>query len=1206
MSSEGRNLWFKGAMLVTLLAGTWVTQWTIQNHDREVRENHLARVRMTAEAIAPQRVQNLTGTPADSSSFEYLRLKTQLASALAIIPDSRFLYLMGQKPDGSVFFLVDNEPVGSPDESPPGQLFEDASDQLFRAFSRQEELSEGPTRDEWGTWISSLVPVIDDRNGKMVAMLGADMDASGHLVLCFRAGLVPFLLTAALLLVLARARAKLAQPSSADPGTGYLARNPEALLAALVGLVLTLGVTWYNYQHALRNQEKSLSQLVSVESAQVKKAFDAVDLAGLESLGAYMEGSQNVDRDEFRQFTRHLTRNSSVRYWGWAGAIPGDDQTGLTETAFRVNLLEPERDTDLLLDVDLGSLPEIRSVLMEAAESGLSSGLVMKQPLPEIGLPQAVLVFRPVYENENPTALRGFAFAVVQPAYIICRALGGRACPTEAQPSVFHFSQLLPDQVLASIGTSAHQDNCPIPVQELPLVRPIFAFGLSFSIGAHPTGDFSDGEAIKATGISAAVGLLLTAAASILTGLISRDQKALEELVRERTTTLRVSEDRFRGIAETMADWIWEVDAKGRYTYCSHQVTATLGYSPEEILGKSPFDFMPPEEAERVQGIFLPILANRDPIHNLENWNLTREGRRICLMTKGVPIFSLDGEFCGYRGVDTDITEQKTAQETLLQMNRELEMATVKAQDMAARAERANEAKGEFLANMSHEIRTPLNGVIGMTDLLLDTELDREQRRFTQALRTSGESLLGLINDILDFSKIEAGKLEMETLDFDLNNVLDELAGIMSFKAHHKNLEYIHSVAPGTPSLLRGDPGRLRQILLNLTANALKFTHQGEIQVLAEAVEDFGDEVLVRFSVRDTGIGIPRQKTDNLFQKFTQVDASTTRQYGGTGLGLAISKQLAEAMGGAIGVNSVEGEGTEFWFTARLPRQPQANSPEPDELWREMPVLVVEGNSTSRQVLVDHLEFLGARPQVAADGPEAVVFLRQARAEGRPIKAAVVDLGTSGMTVGELAEAFGKVPLVLTVPLSHEGAASTAAEQKGMAVLTRPQAPALVIRTLKTLCLGHGNSPHTAVLETQPRPEISREDGAKILLVEDNLINQKVALGMLRKLGVSVELAVNGQEALEILGRSSFDLVFMDCQMPVMDGYEATRHIRDPQSPVMDHGIPVVALTANAMKGDREKCQLAGMDDFLTKPIRPNDLAAALEKWLPISSPCNT
>jgi len=566
-------------------------------------------------------------------------------------------------------------------------------------------------------------------------------------------------------------------------------------------------------------------------------------------------------------------------------------------------------------------------------------------------------------------------------------------------------------------------------------------------------------------------------------------------------------------------------------------------------------------------------------------------------------------------GFIEDITERKRAEETLLATNRDLEEATVRANDLAARAEMANIAKSEFLANMSHEIRTPMNGVIGMTGLLLDTELNDEQRRYLEIVRTSGESLLGLINDILDFSKIEARRLDLETLDFDLSGLLDDFAAALAVRAHEKGLELICAADPAVPTLLRSDPGRLRQILTNLSGNAVKFTQQGEIAVRASLVAETATEAVVRFSIKDTGIGIPQDKLGLLFDKFSQVDASTTRQYGGTGLGLAISKQLAELMGGEVGVESQEGKGSEFWFTARLGKQvagEQAESPPPADL-REVRALIVDDSATSREILTTRLASWGMRPSEVQDGPGALQAIYRALEENDPFRIAVIDMqmpGMDGETLGRTIRADERLADLLMVMLTSLGTRGDARrfQDLGFAAYATKPIRYEELRTMVALALTE-----RAGAEPAPRPIVTRHSAretlnlfagrkARILLAEDNITNQQVTLGILKKMGLRADAVANGAEALKALEALPYDLVLMDIQMPEMDGIEATHRIRDPQSAVPNHAIPIIAMTAHAMQGDRERCLAAGMNDYVAKPVSPQALAEALEKWLPRES----
>ena len=568
-------------------------------------------------------------------------------------------------------------------------------------------------------------------------------------------------------------------------------------------------------------------------------------------------------------------------------------------------------------------------------------------------------------------------------------------------------------------------------------------------------------------------------------------------------------------------------------------------------------------------------------------------------------------------GTNWDITERKRAEAELMETNRQLEAATARANSMATQAELASAAKSEFLANMSHEIRTPMNGVIGMTGLLLDTSLTNEQRRYAEIVRSSGESLLGLINDILDFSKIEAKKLDLETLDFDLASLLDDFAATLAVRAHEKGLELICGTEPAVPPLLRGDPGRLRQIFSNLAGNAVKFTATGEVAVLVSLVAETETDALLRFAVRDTGIGIPKDKLGLLFNKFSQVDASTTRRFGGTGLGLAISKQLSEMMGGEIGVESQEGKGSEFWFTARLGKQSEgvrAEAPPQVEL-RHVRVLIVDDNTTNREILNTRLASWGMRPKESQDGPEALRSLYRALEESDPFRLAVIDMQMPGMDGEALGRAIradqrlADTRMVMLTSLGTRGDARRLEQIGFTGYLTKPVrhrefrnvlSLALIERDRTTPTLRPVVTRHTA------RESGSQFEGRKgsILLAEDNITNQQVALGILRKLRLRADAVANGAEAIKALQTVPYDLVLMDVQMPEMDGLEASRQIRDSHSPVLNHAVPIIAMTARAMQGDRDRCLQAGMDDYVTKPIEVTILVRALEKWLP-GNPAN-
>lgn len=646
-------------------------------------------------------------------------------------------------------------------------------------------------------------------------------------------------------------------------------------------------------------------------------------------------------------------------------------------------------------------------------------------------------------------------------------------------------------------------------------------------------------------------------------------------------------------------------DRAGRIEYTNPNFTAVTGYTAEEARGQNPRILKSGEfSSDQYRELWRTISHGgtwRGLFHNRrKNGELYWDEASIS------PIRNAEGQITHYLAVKMDVTERKQAAE---------ELARAK-----EAAEAAAKAKSEFLANMSHEIRTPMNGVVGMTGLLLDTKLDEEQRQFAETVRDSADSLLIVINDILDFSKIEAGKLTFEEIDFNLDEVVESALELNAGSAQGKGLELVNEVKDEVPVNLRGDPGRLRQILVNLLSNAIKFTASGEVALRVESATQTDREATLRFRVSDSGIGISPEAQSRLFQSFEQADNSTTRKYGGTGLGLAISKQLVKQMHGEIGVESEEGKGSTFWFTARFPKaaRPRRESAQDHERLHHLRVLIVDDNATNRQILRHQIYAWNMQRGSAAGGHQALKLLREAAAEGSPYDVALLDMQMpemDGMALARAIKADQRIASTRLIMLTSLGQRFSSAELRAVgleAYLVKPVKKNRLFETLlRTVEIP---SPANATSRPdKPRAEPKAQIGAglKVLLAEDNLVNQKISRTQIQKFGCEVQVVANGRAAVAALAEGAYDLVFMDCQMPEMDGYQATEAIRRAEQEEGDAAVSwrapmhIIAMTANAMDGDRERCLAAGMNDYISKPVHPAKIQQSLERFLSASAVAN-
>ncbi len=1435
MTSNNKINAMLSIMLVVLIAGSVFTWWTAKKTDQDMRTNLLHEAQIVAKIVNIDHIKTLTGTDADLINPEYQRLKEKFAAIQTSIKDCRFIYLLGRNSDGAIYIMLDSEPPTSGDYSPPGQVYQEASESLKRVFDLSSGMTEGPDQDRWGTWISSLVPLNDPSTGEVIAVLGIDIDARVWKSEMFTHSVTPVGLMLALLLIggmlvmETRSKVRLRESEgkyrllyeNAGIGIGYFKTDGTLLsinrLAAgqlngrsedLVGksirdilpqheaepflnriktaalsdqsvvhedkVFLPSGNTWFlntfiriadknhkvlgvqvlsqditdrkQAEEALKDQQQRLANIIegtrigtwewNMQTGEILINYTWARIAGYtldelapvslktwESLMHPEDGKKSAEMlnqhlsGELPYYDIECRVKHKKGHWVWVqdrGRILTRTPDGKPLMMFgtrnnitdRKQAEEELRFTNLLLSTQLES--SIDGILVVDAKNQMTS--YNHRFAEMMGIPAEILA-----SKNDESALQFTKDTWVNPDEFLDKTKqiyanlqetsrdeiaqkNGRTFDRYSSPLVdvdgeylgrvwFHrdiTDRKQAEEELQNQAASVAMLNEIISVanraNDLPnLLSSILDESLrllDFDAGGiylvdqatrtaeivcskHLPQEFVDevqkvdidkkpydrlfirNESLitdnyeeiapdysKKLGIQsiASIPLLSKGVTVGALNVVSKrryivskgEQQALISICRELGSTiermtaeekLRQSEEKHRLLVENSHDIIYTLTLDGVFSFVSPAWTQLLGHPVSQVQGQPFPSFVHPDDLPTCIGLIQQVLKTGQRQMGVEYRVRHMDGSWRWHTTRAVPFLDASGVVTGFEGIATDITERKTAEQELLSLNKALEQQTLVATEMVIKAEMASQAKSEFLANMSHEIRTPMNGVIGMTGLLLDTKLNDEQYHYAALVQSSGEALLTLINDILDFSKIEAGKMGLEALDFDLQNLIEDFVSALALRTQEKGLELAYALDPQIPTFLCGDPGRLRQILTNLAGNAIKFTHKGEIVIRVNLDSETDKTALIRFSVRDTGIGIPEDKLGLLFNKFSQVETSNKRNYGGTGLGLAISKQLAELMGGEVGVKSQAGQGSEFWFTVRFVKRTDGVKAEanlPVNLLN-VKTLIVDDNATNREILTTLLTSWGMLPTEVVDGPAALQCLLQAKEAGHPFQLALIDMQMPGMDGAELGQAIqadkrlASTRMVMLTSLGVQGNTQRFIDIGFKAYLTKPVRFQELGKTLSLALAEHGTAPPITVKTQANQPLINRFEGwnARILLAEDNITSQKVALGILNKLGLKVNAVANGLEVIENMKTIPYDLVFMDVQMPEMDGLEATRKIRDSQLSVLNHTVPIVAMTAFAMQGDREKCLEAGMSDYISKPVTPQALAAVLEKWLP-------
>jgi PAS domain S-box-containing protein len=1027
-------------------------------------------------------------------------------------------------------------------------------------------------------------------------------------------------------------------------------------LALIVTLAIGVGASLAVFFVAQRWEEEAAK--IDFESASndrilaVKRAIlDHVTV--LDMLGRFCEVTKRVDRGEFRQFLRHpLSRDSDVAMMAWLPRVPSKNReafeaametvgtdgfklverdalgvrthAGQREDYFPILFAEPFDRNQTMLGVDFGATESIRQALRRASGENKMVALIDKAGVFAPARTAAAggagpglfcLLLQPVYQDGEPINsaetrrenLLGFAACVFDIGAAMENTL--RQAKTAGLNIALYDTTAGKHQCLFSYRPRFHTPGGESQPDEtwqqiIPRLGTI-SFMLAdrqWTVVCTPTRTFLEAHTPENSLLLMACGLMATIMLAGHLLWVIRHAVEAEQLVAGRTSelaaevakhkqtaaALQASERRYRRLFENSADALITMDERVILD-CNATALKMFGCdNKDEFIQQNPAQLSPPQQPsgadsktaadERIQQAFQQGQARFD-------WIYCRRNGEEFLAEVSLTAIEMGGHEMFLAAI-RDATEHRKAQEELRRAKEAAEAAT--------------KAKSDFLASMSHEIRTPMNGVIGMTGLLLDTSLTPEQREYAKIVRNSGNALLMIINDILDFSKIESGKMTIEPVGFNLRQAVEEVTDLLLTDADDKGVELIVRYTPKAPSRVVGDPGRIRQVLTNLAANAIKFTEKGYVLVTVECEDQTEEKATLKFSVQDTGIGIPPEKIGGLFQRFSQIDASATRRYGGTGLGLAISRELVELMGGSIGVESLPGQGSTFWFKLPLPldNQPDVMAAARGVL-RNLRVLIVDDNEVNRRVLEEQLGSCGAHTIQVASGRDGLKAMREAVAAKDPFQIAVVDFQMpemDGLMFGRAVKADPALRNTVLVMLSSVGQRSLTPEirEAGFAAcLSKAVYASQLMQTLADAwrSTAKGSKDTTALKPKLALPVIR----ARALIAEDNVANQKVAVRLLEKLGCRVDVAATGAEAVRMLRLLSYDIVFMDCQMPEMDGYEATREIRRQKG--INRRVPIVAMTANAMAGDREECLAAGMDDYVSKPVELEKIIDVLKRW---------
>lgn len=1132
--SESSNSWLKklnkpiiffviSFILIVTLGSVHVQNvWTKAIAEVTNRAVGIAR---TAEAtLNEDTFLQLKGVETDEATSAYKSIKSSLINLVDINPDVAFSYIYTQR-DNKIYFMVDSEPMGSADYSPPGQEYTEATPEDKEPFLSGQILITSPETDRWGTWVSILVPMKDPVTGNTIAVFGIDYPADSWGIEATKVTIQASIVILIMLLLLFAFYIILKRNEKMKKSQSIIKENEEKFR---VFSEVTVEGILIQKDGIIKSYNSSLSRIFGVGLEEII-GNNSADLFHNEDKATVQ---QNISKNYSHPYEVRAIKKNGEMFFAEVAGMEFESQGEILRVSSIRDITERKR-----FEIMLKESVELYSSIIDASPdvitiTDLEGRIIMSSP---VGVK--------LFGNENVEEQIGCAIT----DFLV---------PEDRKHAFSVFKQM-------SKGIA------PGASEFRGLRKNNTSFDMEVSSG------YIHNDEGKPTKII----------------FIIRDitvRKQIEDALKD-------SEIRMRAITDSAQDGILMMDHNGLIAYWNPAAERILGYTDSEAIGQNLHDFIVPSRYHEAHHKAFPIFQKTGK-GGAVGKTLDLEARRkdnteihIQLSLSAVPI----GNEWHSVGILRDITKQKQS-----------EVELIKAKEIA---EEATKAKSDFLANMSHEIRTPMNAIIGFSNLVMKTDMTTKQKDYISKIDSSANSLLSIINDILDFSKIEAGKLKMESVDFKLDNVINNIVGMVSVKAAEKNIELLSTVASDIPYELVGDPLRLGQILINLANNAVKFTDNGHILVRAELVEKNDEYCKIKFSVSDTGIGMTEEQMSKLFFAFSQADSSVTRKYGGTGLGLTICKRLVDMMNGEISVESEYGIGSKFVFTAEFKRAIEKKESRifDIEKFRDLKVLVVDDNEMAREILKEQIIALGMRAIAVDSGENAIIELER-EVNTSPYDLVLMDWRMPGIDGLEAAQRIindkklTHTPMTIMVSAFGREEVFQKAEKIGVnAFLIKPINQSLLLDTIMQVFGMNKNESITRTYKKIEEPDfVDGIRGVRALLVEDNSLNQEVATEILKSYGVIVEIANNGKEAVDSIEANEstyYDVILMDIQMPVMGGYEATGLIRSQKKYIV---LPIIAMTAHAMQGVKDDCLAAGMNDYVSKPIDPDYLFATIKKWV--------